>query len=204
MNKEAGIWIVAIIILIGGGWYLYRHAERSPEPEQPAAYANIFTDATDRLSFGYPDEMFLGAQQETTSWSALSAAPGRIIAVATLPRSYIPGTNFSEARFSVGLSQEQSAIASCLTPENGASSPETVVINGHAFAKIVSTDAGAGNIYKTTSYRTVRDGACYAVEYTIHSTNIGNYPPEAGITEFDAVKIEKTLEGVAASFQFLP
>ena len=38
---------------------------------------------------------------------------------------------------------------------------------------------------------------------TIHSTNIGNYDPSQGISEFDKTNVTNVLETIAGSFMFL-
>ena len=78
-----------------------------------------------------------------------------------------------------------------------------MTIGSMKFTKITLSDAGAGNFYNTTSYRTIYHNQCYAIEYTIHSTNIGNYSPDQGITEFDQTKIVPLLENMVQSFKFL-
>ena len=77
------------------------------------------------------------------------------------------------------------------------------MIDDHPFSKFTLNDAGAGNLYETTSYRGLFDGDCYAIEYTIHSTNIGNYSPDQGVKEFDKVKVQEELEKILDSFKFL-
>ena len=78
-----------------------------------------------------------------------------------------------------------------------------VTINGVQYTKLVSSDPGAGNIYDTTSYRTVRNGQCYAIEYTIHSSQIGNYDPSMGIKAFDSTAVTAMMESMVQSFKFL-
>jgi hypothetical protein len=78
-----------------------------------------------------------------------------------------------------------------------------VKLRGIPFTKFTFSDAGAGNLYETTSYRTKRGDECYVVEYTIHSSNIGMYSPDQGIKEFDKDKITKMLDRMVRSFQFL-
>ncbi len=75
-------------------------------------------------------------------------------------------------------------------------------INGVTYTKLESSGAGAGNLYETTSYRTVHNGQCYAIEYTIHSSNIANYPTESGITAFDKAKVQNALESIVQSLSF--
>ncbi len=78
-----------------------------------------------------------------------------------------------------------------------------VIIHGITYTKVTYSDAGAGNFYDTTSYRVVRHSQCYAIEYTIHSSNIGNYSPNQGISAFDEWKVQSILEGMVQSFIFL-
>ena len=79
---------------------------------------------------------------------------------------------------------------------------EQVSLHGMDYTKLTVSDAGAGNFYDVTSYRMIKDSQCYALEYTIHSTNIGNYSPDQGITEFDKTKIQTILESIVKSFSF--
>ncbi len=204
MNKEAAIWIIAVIVVLGGGWYLYRQGSMPPAPAEETL-PNVFADATRGFSFSYPNELALADTSGEDVWRAGTAAPGILLARLDLSRDFQPGTNFSEARFGVGMSEDPAAVAGCLTDAGGSAvQAEQVLIDGREFAKLSFADAGAGNRYETTSYRTVKDGACYAVEYTVHSTNIGNYPTELGVHEFDDTAVRKTLEKAARSFKFLP
>jgi len=167
---------------------------------------NIFTDGSKTFSFVYPNSFTLsgGELGYTQSWRQGTTDLGMMLAVVTIPRSFQPQTNFSEAKFTVGTSSDVNAVAACLTDTSGNSAQgTTTTINGVPYTVFSFGDAGAGNFYQTTSYRTVRDGQCYAIEYTVHSTNIGNYPPEQHITAFDEAKVKSALEGIVRSFKFL-
>lgn len=165
-----------------------------------------FTDMGKTFHFSYPS-MFSVTSGEigyTNAWSNGSAQTGLVLAQVVIPRTFQPKTNFSEARFTVGTSADPTAVKNCLVspPGNNISKAE-VTISGQKYQKFVYADAGAGNFYETTSYRTLRNDQCYAVEYTIHSTNIGNYSPDQGITEFDKAKVQGLLDAMAQSFAFL-
>jgi hypothetical protein len=101
------------------------------------------------------------------------------------------------------MSTDPTAIQKCLA-ETEASDIDLgkVTLGGYPFEKFTSNGAGAGNFYETTSYKGIVDGDCYAVEYTIHSTNIGNYSPDQGITEFDQIKIQNEIDQIIKSFKF--
>lgn len=133
-------------------------------------------------------------------WSFESSKPGARLVSVELPKEFAPQSNFSEATVSVGVTNDATEVAACII---GDSEPaEKKVINGATFVKTSSSDAGAGNLYETVSYRIVRDGVCMALEQTIHSTNIGNYSPEQGIKEFNKAKVQAALDEVINSFIF--
>ncbi len=165
---------------------------------------NTFENAAKYFRFKYETGFTLagGGIGYSPSWTANSSKDGKILAKVYIPKSYQPGTNFSEAFFTVGSSKDTEAVASCTTGFNNVPGVPSS-LNNFPFVKVKFADAGAGNFYETTSYRIVRNDKCYAVEYTIHSTNIGNYPPEMNIVEFDKVRVEEALEKMAQSFMFI-
>jgi len=168
---------------------------------------NMYTDTGKTFSFSYPNTFSLygGDGSYDTNWSGRSTDLGILLTVVAIPKSFQPGTNFSEAKFTVGVSSDPKAVANCQITGvmNGDQVPVPVNINGISYKKLISGDAGAGNFYENTSYRTVRNGQCYAIEYTIHSTNIGNYSPDQNIKEFDKAKVTNTLESIVQSFKFI-
>lgn len=131
-----------------------------------------YTDPEGVFSFKYP----LGFE--------VSGREGAIVSEINIPKSYMPKTNFSDAKLTINWSNQPSDIKNCHGETN-------------------TSDAGAGNFYETTTVKRIYDGDCYSFEYTIHSTNIGNYDPSQGIKEFDKVKIKSDLNGVINSFKYL-
>jgi len=167
---------------------------------------NMFIDSGKTFSFVYPSSLDLmgGDVGYTQSWREEATSSGLVLAVVTTPSNYLPKTNFGDAKFTVGTSADLDAVSSCLTdPQDNMTKSSKVTINGVTYTKLTFSDAGAGNIYDTVSYRTVRDNQCYAIEYTIHSSNIGNYSPDQGITQFDQQKVQQTFDQIAQSFTFL-
>jgi len=121
-----------------------------------------------------------------------------------IPKVFEPQTNFADAKLTIGRSADRIAVNECLSPSTeGQTSFSTTTINGIDFSKLVTSDAGAGNLYETTSYRTLHNGQCYAVEYTIHSSQIGNYPPEYGLQSLDETKLHDVLDRIVGTFKFL-
>jgi len=182
-------------------------ANGSPAGSATAPGAKEFTDSAGTFSFTYPDSVTVsgGDVGYTQSWMVNATTSGLVLAKATLSKAFQPNTNFGEATLTVGTSPDPSAVATCLTynPSGGpATAPTKQTINGTQYTVFHSSDAGAGNFYETTSYRTVRNSQCYAVEYTIHSSNIHNYSPDQGISEFDTNAVTSVMEGIVQSFRF--
>jgi membrane-bound inhibitor of C-type lysozyme len=168
---------------------------------------NTYIDTSKSFSFSYPNRFILsgGDFGYSQNWTAGTTNLGILLVDINIPRTFFTEkTNFGEAKFTVGTSADTDTVKTCLTFNNGnlATSSE-VIIGGIKFTKINFSDAGAGNYYETTSYRTVHNNQCYAIEYTIHSSNIYNYSPDQGVKEFDKTKVTSVLEGIAQSFKFI-
>jgi hypothetical protein len=108
-------------------------------------------------------------------------------------------TNLSEAYFMFGASNDAGIVESCTQPMS-LGGDETVVgevnIGGIPFVHSEAVGLGAGNAYEQTYYRTVQEGYCYEVTFFVHSTNIGNYPPDSGVQEFDREALIQKFEAI--------
>jgi membrane-bound inhibitor of C-type lysozyme len=167
---------------------------------------STYTDQEKTFSFSYPAQFTLsgGGIGYTQSWMQNAMTSGMLLAKVSVPASLQPNTNFASSQFTVGVSSDPSALATCLTQTNPSNASSTqVTLNGTPFTKVTYGDAGTGNFYDITSYRIVHGGACYAIEYVIHSLNIGNFPPSRGIREFDKTQVQNMFESMAQSFRFL-
>jgi hypothetical protein len=111
-------------------------------------------------------------------------------------------TNLSEAYFLFGVSNAPGDVESCTQPL-AASGPETVTgevtIHGIPFTRSEGSGVGAGNIYEQTYYRTAYQGSCYEVTFFVHSTNVGNYAPDAGIQEFNRAALTHKFEAILST-----
>ncbi|MCX6820079.1 MAG: hypothetical protein NT019_02235 [Candidatus Adlerbacteria bacterium] len=73
---------------------------------------------------------------------------------------------------------------------------KTMVDHGTTYSVAESSDAGAGNLYHETIFALPGTSPCTAVRYFIHSTQLGNYPPNtvvafdqtALLAQFDAIR----------------
>jgi hypothetical protein len=188
-------------------WFLKTEKAMAPEVQNNPSGLVSYTDPTGAISFKYNKNFTVedGKQEFTNDWRLDSQSPGVILATLLVPKEYMPGTNFSEAKIVFGRSSDAQAISACTNADanTGESLAGDTALSGFPFKKFTQNGAGAGNFYDTTSYRGILDGDCYSIEYTIHSTNIGNYPPELGIKEFDKIKVQNELEKTVQSFDFL-
>jgi hypothetical protein len=123
-----------------------------------------------------------------------------------VPKAFEPQTNFGDATLTVGVGGSVAAVTQCLaqTAANGpAVATSSATINDIPFTIFQSSDAGAGNYYETTSYRTVYNGKCYAIEYTVHSAQIANYPASYNLQPLDDAKIATLMQNIIGTFKFL-
>lgn len=168
-----------------------------------------FSEVNNKFTFEY-NSFFKAYQPDSaqntpsTDWRLNAKQKGMLLARVSIPKIYMPNTNFSNAYLTIGASTDPKEISACGTDmTNGEVLSGTKNISGYPFTKFVLGDAGAGNLYETTSYRGLLDGDCYVIEYTIHSTSIGNYSTEQGIKEFDKTKVQNEFETIIQSFKFL-
>lgn len=166
---------------------------------------HTYMDQAGTFSFVYPDAFAVVGTEPgyTTSWMVNATSSGMLLAEVQLPSSAQPKTNFAGANFTVGTSADPAAVAACLTADNGAKAAGTATINGLTFAKFTDSEGAAGSVYTTTSYRIVRDNQCYALEYTIHATQLADYPASAGIKAYNQATVTAQLNAIASSFKFL-
>lgn len=207
MKKIITIILVIVVLILGFRWFFKSMTPKSPlgndatTTEQTPINTNLtFKDTAGVFELTYPKDFNVETlNSENNTWYGNSTSTGKILAKITLPKSIEPMTNFSEASLVVA----SSTINACKeSPQGNNINKSSVSINNVSFTKYSYADAGAGNFYDVTSYRTVKGNTCFILEYTIHSTNIGNYSPDQGIKEFDKAKITSLLENVVNSFKF--
>lgn len=162
MNK----YLIAGFIILIAGLALWFTKEN-----KIVSNLKTYADPQGVFSFKYPETFSVSGREGTT------------LATISIPRGYLPQTNFSEAKLMITFSSGATD-ATCSGTTN-------------------TSDAGAGNFYETTTSKKIYDGDCYTFEYVIHSTNIYNYDPDQGIKVFDKAKVKGELESVIKSFKYL-
>jgi len=172
----------------------------SPTPV-PVAGGKTLRNEQYGVTLSYPTGFVAAteAQNKDLPWRYNSAFPGTRIFTLTLPKSFQPNTNFSEAMVTVGVSMDPTGVNGCMQAENG----EIARSSGTAFSRFTLSDAGAGNYYETTSYRTLKNGACLSIETVIHSTSIDAYPTSSGIKAFNKSAVQQKLNQIINSVELL-
>ena len=230
MKSIIAIIIVLVIVLGAGAAYYYSaHRALAPTTSTSTPTATVTTTTTTTTSNPYTDISTWQTNTEsqagfsiahpasfslsenksstpTTDWRLNSTDPGVKVLTITVPQSFESKTNFADATLTVGYSKNAKAVASCLTPDpsGGPAVPtSTAMINGINFTVFTMSDAGAGNIYKSMSYRTLHAGSCYAVEYTVHSSQLANFPASYGLTQYSDATIDQVLNLMVGTFKFL-
>lgn len=162
------------------------------------------------FSIAYPlgfNEQAYFSPQPAEDWRMdANGNPGTKSFELDIPSIFEPHTNFVDAKLTVGESRNDKAVTGCLTPDQGGepgTTSSTKVVNGITFSVFSWSGAGAGNYYEMTSYRTLHAGQCYAIEYTVHSGQIANYPPEYHMMPFDKAEVTDVFDRIVSTFKFL-
>lgn len=140
--------------------------------------------------------------QPATGWRWDSTDPGQVLFELTIPRAVEPQTNFDGATLTIGSSANAKSVADCVTADASAEKSWKQKIGGVEFAAFSASDNGMSHYHDITSYRALHGGKCYAIEYTIQSTNIGVYPASYGLKPFNEARIKEILERIVGTFRF--
>lgn len=171
--------------------------QNSDQNQSQTSDQQTYSNATYGFEFTYPKSM----QFTTPTYPNLQ---DKVVQV-QIPQSAYPNTNFGDAAFSVSASFAKN-LADCLAqtpPEGGDGFKTPVTINGVQFYMTSTTGAGAGNIYEGRIYRTIKStgGACIELSEMLHTSNIGNYPPDT-VTAVNKTTVERQLDAILKSFKF--
>ena len=204
MNKNHTAIILllfAIIVVLSGIFFFVK------KPSIPASSQNGTATSTEKTyldpslhySIRYPADF-----SPNTAYSYTALGPGKDIhgVSFTVPSSMSAGTNLSSDTY---LSVESMATSTCsalaFLDEPASTSTQTIVENGTTYEIAKGGGAAAGNFYEEYVYALPKTNPCIAIRYFIHSTNIGNYPPntvkaydkEALLSSFDEMRRSFTL-----------
>lgn len=196
-------WLVLIVIVVAVGaavaYYTNtQHEISTPEVQEPQIIPGIssieYRDTEFGFSIEYP-ETAASSNTDFTGYLPLTQTP---VISFILPRSMGEGTNLSEAGIYIGATSTPDIMERCSTSSIGVGETfiGTTTINGATFGVFTSVEAGAGNLYDSTAFRTVHNARCLEIVELIHSTNVANYP-EGTVVEFDKPKFQGYLEKMA-------
>jgi len=145
----------------------------SRDKKERATY-KIYSDPEGVFTIQYPEDFKISGRGKDNV----------VLATVATPKNYLSGTNFSDGKLTIDWSNNPDEIANCL-------------------GLTISEEVAAGNLYETKMYKKVYDGDCHTFTYTLHSTKIANYDPNAGIEEFDKELVQDQFEKIIRSFKFL-
>jgi hypothetical protein len=222
------LWVIVVLAFLVIAFYVGTRFAPTPTLQPPVTatttvptvvqagaeyYSNpaewqTYTAISAGYSIAFPIDFSVSeptSPKATTSWRTnnIDQSSGFQAFTLTVPAAFEPQTNFDNAMLTVDYSKNAKALADCLVAENGEATSSTQVINGATFTIFTSSDAGAGNLYDTASYRTIHAGSCYAVEFTIHSSQLGNFPAEYNLQQFDEGQASSLLQRIVGTFTFL-
>ena len=166
-------------------------------PETSVLPGTTYTNKEYGISFRYSDLFTINTANEGTylSWGGTESIAAKSLVSIRLPKSFQPQTNFSEGIITVYVAE--GVADKCLTAQVGETAAET---QGE-WSVFTAGDAGAGNYYESTNYRTVKNNSCIMVESLIHSTSLGAYDPSQGIVAFDKEEVKAVLAEVIATVE---
>jgi len=154
------------------------------------------------FSLHYPD----GFSPMSATDPPLTAIEDVIAGFRLVEARYYDGTNLDEAAVIVAVRKGVPSLSRCLNLGiAGLPSRRTWqrrAIDGTVFYRQEFRDAGAGNFYKLTGYRTFHRGACYTLALFIHWSDIGAFTPGA-VSPFAEGAVLRELERVLQAFRFL-
>lgn len=149
-----------------------------------------------RLARGFP-----GTYLANGSWRTFADPGSQGTAVVAL---VVPGSNhISAAEIRIGASTATDAIAHCTQPPS-ATRPGSVAsqdIGGTGFTRFVAEDAAMSHRLRVHGFRTVHDGACYAIDLAVFGTNPDVYDPPA-TPPFRDNDVFARMQAVLRSFRF--
>lgn len=94
----------------------------------------------------------------------------------------VPGSNdITDAEIRIGTSRDAKEVHDCTAPPAAVrpGSIATRKIHGTTFATFEAADAAMSHHLEVHAYRTVRGGACYAIDLLVFGTNPAVYDPPA-------------------------
>ncbi len=117
-----------------------------------------------------------------------------------IPTSFATGTNMNSNTTEVSIEQK-TGVAACTANEflNTTNTLTTITDQGVEYSVGTLSEGAAGSAYEQKVFALTKSSPCLAVRYFIQSGNIGNYPAEAGIIEFNKAALTNAFDTIRRS-----
>ncbi len=174
-------------------------------PFEPKTYSTSFyskgVGPLYSYSFSYPRDFDLKTNEPIGGF--LQTGTAQVSVVTPQDAFQDPKSNFGEAYMTISVASGTAALTNCYNMPLGARGNEaatsTVIVNGRQFVSSATTGVGADQIYNSRIYRTIFNGFCFEAALTVHTGNIGMYPPGT-VVPFDEGKAFGILNAIFDSF----
>ena len=193
------IAIIVVVIVAAGAWYLLKPGGTPSASQQQATTTatapSTSTYATSTYSIVYPSDYAVDDAFMNTEVNAKKPIMGVKF---TIPGSMATGTNLSADTF---VSVEQLPHARNCTGDIFLAAnvkPSSLVDAGVSYSVATSSQGAAGNLYDETVWAISGSQPCTAVRYSVHSTDIGNYPAGT-VQQFDRTSLTSAFDAIRRS-----
>lgn len=206
---------LGVLVLVGIAWYFgVRKAPEAPAPEAPIAEIPIsegqaiYTNGEEGFLIAYPERLVVSESFSnphlTSAWSVSTTLPGLpLLEILSYTRS--SDTSYPrhyDALVRLGVSRDEAAVRTCTDVGNGETRGDDRMIGDTMWKSFTYQDAGMMKYVTATSYRTVYEGACYALEEIIAGSSYRDEPNAADLSE-EALAIEaRKLRDITETFRF--
>lgn len=208
MNKK--FLLVALFLLVAGaGFFLVFNRDPGNKPYAPAEWkdwqSGFVTGKNPEVYWGftlkYPRDFDRSWDVDALANAFLDGADGHV--KFALPEDAFMDTksNFAGAWLTVSHRKNTSESECFASVDEAGQMSETRTINGISYRIDATADAGAGNFYRSTVYRTLDRGTCFEAVTTLHTTNVANYPDRT-VKEFDLEKAESVFREILGTVMF--
>ncbi len=216
-----GVLLAAVVVWFG----LYAHHATAPvngpnqtvgtgtsTPSQPSLQGfSIYTNGDYGFSIFYPatttvSTTFDSAYILPTTWrvNALQNATGtpviEVVGYQTKSTTHFPRYFKTEVR--IGVSKDPQEIAACTKVGNGERAMPSAAFGGATWSVFAMSDAAMMQYNQGTSYRTMHDGMCYALEQIEVGSSYRDVPSPSDIPESVLQAHFNELDSVVRSFSF--
>lgn len=218
--------LLALVLAVAVGivlsaWAIWRDGEAdivvedsTTEPAAPIGSFSIYTSGEHGFMLMYPQDAvvtngFDSSYHAGTAWRANALPHATGTPVASFIVSDIQNESsfprYFTAQVRIGVSDDVAEVAQCeraQTEQGEIALPDTS-INGVTFKTFSFADAGMMQYVKGVSYRTVRGGACFALERIAAGSLYREAEYDADLTQEELDQRFEALMSIIESFQFV-